>query len=180
MKRQVSGEMKTNSKKLMFILPLFAGILFSSGGVFVRTLTAFGMSNATVLFSRVFVATILLFVFLLFYDKSLLKIRLKDLPIFIGTGILGMMSLNLCFNEAVNTLSISLSTVLLSTAPVFVVILAGIFFKEKITGKKIICMLIVIVGCVFASGLVDAPAGTIGSMAGIVNSDRCNPSARKN
>ena len=155
-------------KKMVFLMPLIAGFMFGTGGVFVRTLMGYGMSNATVLFCRVFIAAIILFLFLLFYNKRLLKIKIKDLPIFIGTGILGMMSLNLCFNAAVKTLSLSLTTVLLSTAPVFVVILAGIFFKEKITSKKIICMLIVIVGCVFASGLVDSPEGAVGSLTGII------------
>ncbi len=159
--------MKMNSKQYMFLLPLIAGFLFGSGGVFVRTLMGYGMSNATVLFTRVFIAAIILLLFLLFYNKSLLKIKIKDLPIFIGTGILGMMSLNLCFNAAIKTLSLSLATVLLSTAPVFVVILAGIFFKEKVTSKKVICMLIVIAGCVFASGLVDSPQGAVGSLTGI-------------
>lgn len=157
-----------NIKRFALFLPLLAGCLFSSGGVFVRTLTDFGMSNATVLWARVSFATLILLIFMLFYNKSLLKIKLKDLPIFVGTGIAGMMLLNLCFNEAVNILSLSLTTVLLSTAPVFVVILASILFKEKITKKKVICMLFVIVGCVFASGLVDSPAGTIGSFSGII------------
>ena len=156
-----------NLKGMFFLIPLIAGVMFGTGGVFVRTLMGYGMSNVTVLFLRVFIAAIILLLFLLIYNKSFLKIKIKDLPIFIGTGILGMMSLNLCFNAAIKTLSLSLATVLLSTAPVFVVILAGIFFKEKITSKKVVCMLIVIVGCVFASGLVDAPAGAIGSLAGI-------------
>lgn len=157
-----------NKKRFLLFLPLLAGCLFGSGGVFIRTLTDFGMSNPTVLWARVFFATIIMLIFILLYNKSLLKIKLKDLPIFIGTGLSGMMLLNLCFNVSVNILSLSLSTVLLSTAPVFVVILAAIIFKEKITKKKGICMLVVIVGCVFASGLVDAPAGAIGSYAGIL------------
>lgn len=157
-----------NRKRFILFFPLFAGCLFSSGGVFVRTLTDFGMSNPTVLWARVSFAAIILLLFILLYNKSLLKIKIKDLPIFVGTGIAGMMTLNLCFNVSVNILSLSLTTVLLSTAPVFVVILAAIIFKEKITKKKVICMLFVIVGCVFASGLVDSPVGTMGSFSGIL------------
>lgn len=155
-------------KKFAIIMPIAAGILFGSGGVFVRTLIDYGMSNPMVLWARVSFAVVLLFLFMLFYDKKLLKIRLKDLPIFVGTGIAGTMSLNLCYNEAIKSLSLSLTTVLLSTAPVFVMILASIFFKEKITRKKVICVLLVIVGCVFASGLVDSPAGTMSSFTGIL------------
>ena len=155
-------------KKFAFLMPIVAGIMFGAGGVFVRTLIAYGFSNPMVLWARVSFAALILFLFMLIYDKKLLKIRLKDLPIFIGTGLAGTMSLNLCFNEAIKTLSLSLTTVLLSTAPVFVMILASIFFKEKVTRKKVFCVIFVIVGCIFASGLVDSPAGTMSSFSGIL------------
>lgn len=67
----------------------------------------------------------------------MIKIKLKDLWIFVSSGILGILGLNICYNEAVKQLSLSLSAVLLSLSPIFVLIFANIFFKEKITVKKL-------------------------------------------
>lgn len=154
-------------KQIAVILPIAAGILFGAAGVFVRTLSGFGMSNATVLFARVSFATLLMLAFLLVYNRNLLKIKIKDLPVFIGTGILGMMLLNLCYNNAIKDLSLSLAAVLLSTAPIFVIFMAAILFKEKVTGKKIGCMALAIAGCVLASGLLESGNGINISAAGI-------------
>lgn len=142
-------------KNIALILPIAAGILFGSVGVFVRTLSAAGMSNETILFVRVGFAALLMFIFLMFYNRELLKIKIKDLPIFIGTGILGMMCLNLCYNNAISELTLSLSAVLLSTAPIFVMFMAAVLFKEKVTGRKVGCMFLAIAGCVLASGILE-------------------------
>ena len=155
-------------KRFALIVPIAAGIMFGSVGVFVRELTGFGMSNSTILFVRALFAAVMLFVFLLIYNKDLLKIKMKDFPLFLGTGVLGMMGLNLCYNNAINSLSLSLSAVLLSSAPVFVVIIAAILFKEKVTRRKIICISMVIVGCIFASGLLEAQTGLAVSAKGIM------------
>lgn len=69
--------------------------------------------------------------------QKLLKIKLKDLWIFICAGIFSMLGLNLCYNFAINELTLSLSAVLLSLAPIFVLILASILFKEKLTLQKL-------------------------------------------
>ena len=154
-------------KRFVLLLPIAAGILFGSSGVFVRTLSEFGMNNPTVLFSRTSFAALCLLIFLLIHDRSRLRLKAKDIPLFLGTGILGMLGLNLCYNEAINTLSLSLAAVLLSTAPVFVIILAAIFFKEPITKKKVLCILLAILGCVLASGLLEQLGGVTVSLAGI-------------
>ena len=44
--------------------------------------------------------------------------------------------------------------VLLYTSPVFVIILARIFFKEKITKNKFIALVLTVAGCVFVTGVL--------------------------
>lgn len=141
--------------KIVFMFPILSGIMFGAAGVFVRTLTGFGFNNGTIIFARVFFAMIIMFLLILFQDKKLLKINIKDLPIFIGTGIIGMLGVNLFYNEAIDNLTLAVSAVLLSTAPVIVVLLAAIIFKEKITLRKIVCMTLAIGGCVLATGMLE-------------------------
>lgn len=155
-------------KKIILILPVIAGIMFGGAGIFVRILTEAGINNQTVLFSRAFVATIEMLIFILIYDRNLLKIKIRHIPIFLGTGILGMLGLNLCYNEAINRLTLSLSAVLLSTAPIFVIFIAALVFKEKITVKKICCMIFAIIGCIMASGLLEQHSSIIISSLGLI------------
>ena len=155
-------------KKTILLLPILAGILFGSAGVFVRTFTEAGMNNPTVIFLRTSTASLLLFAFILRKDRTLLKIRRKDLIFFIGTGLIGMLGLNLCYNQSINLLSLSLAAVLLSTAPVFVLIIAAFVFREKVTSRKICGVLLAIVGCVLASGLLEQSDGMKISSTGIL------------
>lgn len=145
-------------KHLMILMPLIAGIFWGSVAIFVRKLTAFGMDNWTLLFTRVAVAAIIMFVFLLMKDRSLLRIRLRDLWLFAGSGIIAMMGLNYCYTESINALSVSLAAVLLSLSPVFVMIFAAILFRERITRLKIICTFFAIAGCFLVSGILEAGA----------------------
>lgn len=143
-------------KKLMIFLPIIAGILWGSAGVFVRKLYDFKMDNLTILSSRVLVATIIMFFGILIYNKSFLKIKLKDAWVFIAGGILGMLGLNYCYNEAINRLTLSFSAILLSLSPIFVMIWGAILFREKVTTKKIYCTILAILGCVLTSGILES------------------------
>lgn len=147
-------------KKFILLLPVLAGILWGSAGVFVRELTAFGMDAYTILSTRMVVATVFLFIVISLYDRSLLKIKLKDLWLFAGTGLAGIGGLNWFYNEAVGEITLSLAAILLSMAPVFVMILSSFIFRERITLRKINCLVLAIVGCVLASGVIEAASGT--------------------
>ena len=142
-------------KNSVLLFPIMSGILFGSAGVFVRTFTDFGMSNPTLIFLRTSIASIFLFMLILCTDKSRLKVKLRDFPLFIGTGLIGMLGLNLCYNQSVTMLSLSLAAVLLSTAPIFVLIIASFLFKEKITKKKVIGAALAIIGCLLSTGVLE-------------------------
>lgn len=157
--------------KLVFMIPVLSGIMFGSVGVFVRTLSSFGFDNKTIIFARVVFAAIIMLLLILTQDKSLLKIKLKDVPIFIGTGIIGMLGVNVFYNEAIAHTTLAVAAVLLSVAPITVVILAAFIFKEKITKRKVLCMFFAILGCILATGLLEESVNisTYGVVVGVVS-----------
>lgn len=157
--------------KLVFMIPVLSGIMFGSVGVFVRTLSSFGFDNKTIIFARVVFAAIIMLLLILTQDKSLLKIKLKDVPIFIGTGIVGMLGVNVFYNEAIAHTTLAVAAVLLSVAPITVVILAAFIFKEKITKRKVLCMFFAILGCILATGLLEESVNisTYGVVVGVVS-----------
>ena len=138
-------------KKIYLILPILAGFMFGSTGIFVRTLTGNGIDPLTLLFLRFSIAIIPILIAIVLTGKELLKIDLKDIPLFMACAIC-IVGLNLCYNESMNTVPLSLAATLLSTAPIFVLIFAYILFKEKITSRKLICMCLAIFGCLLMTG----------------------------
>lgn len=155
-------------KKLMSFFAIISGILWGSGGIFVRTLTNMSVDAYTIISQRVIFAVMILLVGMLFYNPSYFKIKIKDLWIFIVTGMIGMFGINLCYNYAIRELTLSLAAVLLSMSPIFVLILAAILFKEKITARKLVCMILALTGCALVSGVFESGSGMQWSVAGIL------------
>ena len=85
-------------KKIYLILPILAGIMFGSTGIFVRTLTENGVDSTTLLFLRFSIAIVYMFITILLTDKSLLKLEKRDFPLFIVCGLC-ILGLNLCYNN---------------------------------------------------------------------------------
>ena len=152
-------------KKIYFLLPALAGLMFGSTGFFVRTLTENGIDATTLLFLRFSIAALVMFVCVFLTDKSLFKIKKEYLPYFVLAAI-SIVGLNLCYNESMNTIHLSLAAILLGTSPIFVIIGAYFTLAEKITFKKVASMLLAIVGCILASGFLESSIGSI-SLIGV-------------
>lgn len=142
--------------------------MWGSAGIFVRKLSELGLNSVSIVETRIIVAIIIIIADLLCLDKKLLKIKLKDLWIFICAGIFSMLGLNLCYNFAINELTLSLSAVLLSLAPIFVLILASILFKEKLTLQKTVCAILALIGCILSSGVLEEVGAMKWTTIGII------------
>lgn len=129
--------------------------MFGSSGIFVRTLTQNGIDSTTLLFLRFSIAILPLMIAILLTDRELLKIKLSDIPLILVCAMC-IVGLNLCYNESMNTVPLSLAAVLLSIAPIYVLIFAYLVFGEKITQKKIICMILAIFGCILMTGILES------------------------
>lgn len=143
-------------RSIAFTLPLIAGACWGCCGVFVRALDDAGFDNITIIFSRVFIVVILLGLTNLVRDRSLFYIELRHIPLVVLIGMSGQFFFNICYNIAVLKLSLSLATILLCTAPVYVIVFGAVLFKEKITPLRVICMAAVLAGCVLLSGVVES------------------------
>lgn len=148
------------SKKIYLILPIISGILYGSSGIFVRTLTQNGIDATTLLFLRFSIAIPVMVIAILATDKKQLKIKLTDIKLLIITAM-GIIGLNILYNIAMNTISLSIAAVLLSSDPVFVLIIAYLIFKEKITKSKVLSIILVIIGCILTTGLIEGNASNV-------------------
>lgn len=152
--------------RFAYVLPIIAGIMFGSVGVFVRTLYAAGFGNATVLFARTVLAVIMLLIYIMIADPGLLRLRKKDLPWVFGCAVLGMLTTNICFNISSTSLSLAFAAVLLSIAPVYTLVISRFTFGNPITARKIICVGMTISGCILVSGVIGSSVSL--SLAGVI------------
>lgn len=150
-------------KKAAVGLASLAGILWGILGLFVRTLNAAGLEAMQIVELRACVTAAVLLAALLIARRDLLKIRIRDLWCFLGTGICSIVFFNACYFRTVHDTSLSVAAVLLYTAPVFVMVLSAILFHEKITGIKIMAIIMTVAGCVLVTG-VWRDAGGISGM----------------
>ena len=134
-------------------------------GIFVRVLGTIGLTAMPVVFLRALVTAVCMLVILLLYDRRLLKIHIKDLWCFLGTGIGSIVFFNFCYFRTVTLTSMSVAAVLLYTAPAIVTVLSCFLFHERFTVKKLLSLGFTFAGCVLVTGVLSD--GAVVSMQGL-------------
>ena len=141
-------------KKLAVFFVLLAGTLWGCIGIFVRRYNEMGLSSMQTVAVRMVIAAVLFSLFVLIYKRSLFIIRLKDIWIFIGSGVISVGLFTYCYFSSIELSSLSVAAVLLYTAPAFVMLFSLIFFKEKMTIPKTISLVLAVLGCAMTTGVI--------------------------
>ena len=162
--------MKTEFKSYACVF--IAGSLWGTIGLFVKFMEQFGSTSSYTSFLRMGIGLILLVIITLVKDgPGAFKIGKGTLISCILLGLICQAIYNLAYSNAVNSIGVSLSSVLLYTSPVFTSIISFIFFHEKLGKKKYLALLINIVGCTLTvtggdfSGLSFAATGLLFGIA---------------
>ena len=134
------------------ILIIIAGLFWGSMGIFVRHLNDLGFSSIQVACLRLTTAGILFALILLIKDRKGFKIALRDIPLFLALGLVSILFFTCCYFTAIRLMTMSTAAILLYTSPIWVMILAIIFLKEKFTIQKLIALILAFAGCVLVSG----------------------------
>ena len=138
--------------KLSYIYVIGAALLWGCMGILVRTMNAGGFSSAEVVTLRAVITSIIMVAGMLLFNRREMKIRIKDIWCFVGTGVLSVVFFNLCYFTCMTYCSLSTAAILLYTAPAFVMVMSFFLFKERFTGKKVLALLFAFGGCVLVSG----------------------------
>lgn len=136
------------------VLIAIAGFCWGIIGVFSKQLASLGFSSIQITESRCLITAVSLAVYTTITDQSKLKIHIKDIWLFIGTGIFSIAFFNICYFNAIETSDLSSAAILLYTAPFFVLIMSAVFFKEKLTAVKICALAIAFTGCALVVGII--------------------------
>ncbi len=141
----------------MFII--LGGACWGIIGLFTKKLALCGCTAAQTAFLRCAFAAVLLWSYLLFFDRQKLKICLRDIWMFLGTGILSLTLFSVMYFLTIEITGLSMAAVLLYTAPCFVMIMSALFFHERITTRKALALIIAFIGCVFTTGIISSILG---------------------
>lgn len=138
--------MKSEFKSYVYIF--IAGSLWGTIGLFVKLMEQAGSSSSYTSFLRMGLGLVLLVVITLVKDgPGAFKIGKGTLISCILLGFICQAIYNLAYSNAVNSIGVSLSSVLLYTSPIFTSIISFLFFHEKLGRKKLFALLVNIVGC---------------------------------
>ena len=150
-----------NSKTRAYIYILTAAALWGCIGVFYKMLSAAGLDAMQAVAVRLIFAAVIYTIWLLITNIKALKIRFRDFPYFIGTGICSLVFFYWCYFNAIERSGITVAVVLLYTAPVFVMLMSAVIFREKITKLKAVALVVTFVGCVLVTGALST-GGRVG------------------
>lgn len=155
-----------SSAALGGLLVMIAGCLWGCTGLFVGRVNAAGIAAMEIVELRGILTALLMLPIMLVMDRKLLRIRLKDLWCFIGSGVLSVLFFNFCYYTTIRTSGMAIAAVLLYTSPIFVMLMSLWLFRERMTVRKVTSLLLTVVGCVLVSGiLTEGGSFTAGGLA---------------
>ncbi len=128
-----------------------AGILWGTIGLQVKTLLNYQLSVQNIVLWRMVFAVLILFPFIFFTKREILKVDLRGITYFSLIGICSQLFFNVLYFSTIQKTTIATAVTLLYTAPIFIAVMARIFYKELFTPLKTVALLLCIGGCFFAA-----------------------------
>lgn len=144
---------KIMTPRLMLIASM---TIFGTLGIFVRNIP---VSSGELALYRAVLAALLIAVFLLLTKQRIPFANIKkEVPLLLASGVAMGINWILLF-EAYKHTTVSVATLSYYFAPVIVTVVCPVLFKEKLTGKQIVCFIMSTLGLVLITGIGDIGSG---------------------
>lgn len=139
--------------------------IFGTIGIFRRYIP---LESSMVALVRGFIGTVVLLLYVLIAKKKLSggKIRENFLKLIVSGALIGFNWIFLF--EAYEYTTVATATLCYYMAPVIVMLIAPLLLKERLTGRKGICIALAFAGMVLVSGIFSEGIGGEGSYKGII------------
>lgn len=139
-------------KKIPVLLIVISGVLWGTSAIFANLLYPHGFNPLQLTAMRGMVSALIMSIYIFITKKRLFKVTLSQLFWFALGGI-SMFFAAFFYYESMNVGSVSVAVILMYTAPIFVMTYSVIFLGEKLTFRKFISVVLVVLGCAFISGI---------------------------
>lgn len=133
-------------------------LIYGTIGIFVRYIP---LPSSVIAMARGLIGAPFLLLVLFLRRSRLSKSAIKgNLPLLLALGT--MLGLNwILLFESYRYTTVAAATLCYYLAPILLVAASPFVFKERLTGRKIFCILAALVGMVLVSGVLDSGAGSI-------------------
>ena len=155
-----------NAQSMACASILLAAFLWGIIGIWNRALMGAGLSPTSIVVVRNLGGCLLLAVIFAVKDRSVFRVKKEHLKYFFGTGVISVLLFTCCYFTCQKVCSLAVASILLYTAPSFVVVLSAVLWREPVTKKKLAALALTLVGCacvcgVFAGGLTVTAFGVL-------------------
>lgn len=142
-----------------------AMVLFGTIGIFVRNIS---LPSSVIALARGIVGTLFLILVVCVKKIKISKQAIKsNLLLLAVSGAFIGINWILLF-EAYRYTTVATATLCYYLAPVFVILVSPILLKEKLTKKKLVCVLVALVGMFFVSGVLETGIPSIAEIRGVL------------
>lgn len=136
------------------LLVIFATLCWSTSGIFINLITdTTGISAVGLAFWRDLSTFLILLGGLSILQPKYLRVEREDLPWLMAMGAISIGTFHILWNTSVVVIGASLATVMQSNAPIFVTVMAWFLFKEPLTTRKIMAVILAAIGTFFIAGI---------------------------
>lgn len=158
-------------KYLSYIYVILGAACWGFMGLFNRMLAAANATMGDRLVIRNTGALVLMTVVFLCVRRKVFRIQPRHLPIFLGSGALSIVGLSWVYFSCQMLCSLAVAGVLLYLAPSFVVLASAVLWREKLTPRRGLSVLLALLGCALVSGIVggDLTVSVNGLLFGIAS-----------
>lgn len=154
-----------------YTLVLLAATLWGTMGVFYKILIErYQMTPLVVASMRSLWGGLILCAAIVLLKRSLLRIHLRDLPLLMAYGVIGVAGFFVAYAYAVALTGVAVAAVLLYTAPAWVGLMAWRWLGESMHRRVVVALLMTLAGSVLVAGLYDLASlqvNALGIVAGL-------------
>ncbi len=133
--------MKSNTAK-GYLCVIAAALMWASCGTVGKALFNAGMSPFILVQTRVTLASLIMIITLLVFRPGLLKITLRDFCFFLLFGGVFMALMQLSYFMAISKIQVATAILVQYMAPVLVACFSMLFWHERVSGLKILALLL--------------------------------------
>lgn len=156
------------NKAIIFIV--LAGMLWGTSGIFVHFLAPTGLTSLQMTTIRSTVSAVCMILYALIGNREMFKIKLIPLILAFFCG-LAVFFTAYSYYSSMQMTSVSTAVVLMYTSPIFIMAFSVAFMGEKLTGIKLLSVILMIAGCVLVAGLIGGMKfNLLGIVLGFVSS----------
>jgi DME family drug/metabolite transporter len=137
-----------------YLLVLGAAAAWSTSGLFIRwTVASSSFTPLSLAFWRDLATFACLLAGLALFDRRQLRVERRDLPWLAALGTVGVGTFHTLWNLSILQIGYAAATVLLYFSPAFVTLMAWLVWREPLTLRKILAIILALAGCVLVVGV---------------------------